>query len=286
MFRQLLRICVAAALGLDPVGPAVAQSQANNTLTVQDVVGLCKDRFSEELIVAKIKQNARKFDLSRGELKELRAAGVSETVIKYLLDPSQPYTPPPPPAPPPAPAPPPVNPDPGSSPPVTVPEKQYPADDFASRIPPEPGLYHLAGDTVAKSDIKKLMGLKEAPGLGKVLLKKPKIIAYLPGPASKPRIQGGAPVFYLRLPPEAKGVEEFALLVFERKAKRREIQLDPQPDSVRQFEPLEVGPRLFRITTGKLGAGEYLFFMLGSSEPAKGSFGKGYDFGIEAPPRK
>jgi hypothetical protein len=35
----------------------------------------------------------------------------------------------------------------------------------------------------------------------------------------------------------------------------------------------------------KLTKGEYMFFLLGSAEPPKGSYGKGYDFGIETPQR-
>ena len=33
----------------------------------------------------------------------------------------------------------------------------------------------------------------------------------------------------------------------------------------------------------KLGMGEYLFFQLGSAEPPKGIYGKGFDFGIGDP---
>jgi hypothetical protein len=61
----------------------------------------------------------------------------------------------------------------------------------------------------------------------------------------------------------------------------------PKPElkaeAMRQFDSVEVGARLFRIGTGKLPKGEYLFFHLGSAEPPKGSYGKGYDFGIDVP---
>ncbi len=51
----------------------------------------------------------------------------------------------------------------------------------------------------------------------------------------------------------------------------------------RPFDALEVGPSLFELTTAKLTKGEYLFFQLGSAEPPKGSYGKGFDFGIDEP---
>ena len=130
-----------------------------------------------------------------------------------------------------------------------------------------------------KTDIKILFGENQGAGLGKVL-KKGKLIAYLVGPASRTRIKQSAPIFYMRLP-EGKGIEEIILVEFERKSGRREIQMGP--DEMRQFDSLEVGPRLFKITTGKLADGEYLFFLVGSAELSKGSYGKGWDFGIEEP---
>jgi hypothetical protein len=61
----------------------------------------------------------------------------------------------------------------------------------------------------------------------------------------------------------------------------------PKPEfraeAMRQFDSLEVGPNLFRLTAIKLIRGEYLFFQLGSAEPAKGSYGKGFDFAVDEP---
>src|SRR5215510_3476890 len=72
-----------------------AQSDTTNgPLAIGDVVKLCKAGLTDELVITKIKKNAKPFDLSPDELIELRKNGVSDTVIKYLLDPTQPYTPP------------------------------------------------------------------------------------------------------------------------------------------------------------------------------------------------
>jgi hypothetical protein len=99
------------------------------------------------------------------------------------------------------------------------------------------------------------------------------------------RVQEAAPEFYIRLM-EGKGIEEVALVALSRKSDRRELEMGPKPElkaeSVRAFDPLEVGPQLFKVTAAKLGPGEYLFFLIGSAEAAKGSLGKGYDFGIDA----
>jgi len=258
-------------------------------LTVEEVVRLCKAGLSDDLVITKIKKSGKAFDLSPDELIELRKTGLSDLVIKYLLDPSQPYTPVPPSPDPrlksePPPAAPPPNPAP----------KYYPSDPSAAVIPAEPGVYYIVDGSPARIDIRVLLGAQESPGLGKVLLKKGKAIGYLAGSSSKTVIANPVPVFYVRLP-EGKAMEDLTLLALDRKSDRREIEMGPagpkpelKAETIRQFESLEVGPRLFRAAPSKLIKGEYMFYLLGSAEPPKGSFGKGYDFRIEEPstPRK
>jgi len=284
LLRFLLLTAVFATV---PVFMARAQSpKTGESLTVEEVVNLSKAGFSEEVIITKIRKNGKAFDLNAAELVELKRIGITDAIIKFLLDPSQPYTPPPPP-------PPPVSKSSDASgglpPPAPPPAKHYPPDDFASKVPSEPGLYRFPAEAPVRVDIKILLGTKEDAGLGKVLMKKGKIIAYLVGPASKTRIKEPAPVFYMRLP-EGKAIEEVVLVAFDRRADRREIEMGPpgpkqelKAQAMRQFDSLEVGPGLFKLTTAKLAKGEYLFFQLGSAEPPKGSYGKGFDFAIDEP---
>ena len=284
LLRFLLLTAVFATV---PVFMARAQSpKTGESLTVEEVVNLSKAGFSEEVIITKIRKNGKAFDLNAAELVELKRIGITDAIIKFLLDPSQPYTPPPPP-------PPPVSKNSDASgglpPPAPPPAKHYPPDDFASKVPSEPGLYRFPAEAPVRVDIKILLGTKEDAGLGKVLMKKGKIIAYLVGPASKTRIKEPAPVFYMRLP-EGKAIEEVVLVAFDRRADRREIEMGPpgpkqelKAQAMRQFDSLEVGPGLFKLTTAKLAKGEYLFFQLGSAEPPKGSYGKGFDFAIDEP---
>jgi hypothetical protein len=259
-----------------------AQSpKSSESLTVEEVVQLSKAGFSDDVIITKIRKNGRAFDLNPAELLELRNIGISDSVIKFLLDPSQSYTPQPPS--------PPGRPDTGG----TVPSparplaKDYPPDRYAPKVPPEPGLYLIQGELPLRVDIKILLGTKEGAGLGKVLMKKGKLIGYLVGPVAKSRIKNAMPVFYMRLP-EGKAIEEIVLVAFDRRADRREIEMGPagskqelKKESMRQFDSLEVGPSLFKLSPIKLAEGEYLFFQLGSAEPPKGSYGKGFDFAIE-----
>jgi hypothetical protein len=256
-------------------------------LSVEDVVKLSQAGLAEEVIITKIKMNGKPFNLNTEELLDLKKAGVTDNVINYLLDPAKPYSPPPLPPPPTAVAPvdkPPEKPAP-PKPPV-VPAKKYPEDLLAAKAPPEPGLYRFVAGSPATVEIKLLLGTREGPGLGKVLMKKGDQIAFLAGASSETRTKEQSPRFYLRLP-EGKGIEDVVLISLLRKSDRRVIDMGPgpkqeiKPEVVRQFNSVEVGPHLFRITTAKLLKGEYLFFLLGSAEPPKGSYGKGYDFGID-----
>ena len=230
----------------------------------------------------KSRRTAKAFDLSPDELVELKKLGVTDTVIKLLLDPTQPYVPPPPPPPPPQPAPP-------ASKTAYVPPKKYPEDPYASRIPPEPGLYRIYRNAPLPIDIKLFMGQQQGAGLGKVLMKKGKAVAYLAGPAAKTQLQDAAPVFYMRMA-DGKGIEEVVLVALDRKKDRRELDMGPpapkpelKADTIRPFDSLEVGAGLFRLTPANLVKGEYMFFLIGTAEPPKGNYGKGYDFGMEPP---
>jgi hypothetical protein len=223
--------------------------------------------------------------LNTEEILELKKSGISDTVIRFLLDPSQPYSPPAPPPPPAVvkPADPPPPPPPAAKP---IPAKKYPEDAYASRVPTDPGLYSFPQDSVVKVEVKVILLEQSGPGLGKVLLKKGKAIAYFVGPTSKVRVPEGTPVFYIRLP-EGKAIEELLLVALERKNDRRELDLGPagpkpemKPEALRQFDTLEVGPALYRLNPTKLSKGEFMFYLNGSADPAKGNYGKGYDFGV------
>jgi hypothetical protein len=268
-----LVLLLATALSRSAAQPAPSATP----LSVEDIVRLSKDGISEDVLVAKIKKNGKAFDLSPDEIVELNKLGVTDNVIKLLLDPAQPYVPPPPPQPaPPAPKP-------------SLPAKKYPEDPYASRVPPEPGLYRFNRNAPVQLDIKLFLGQKQGAGLGKVLLKKGKVIAYLVGSAAKTRFGDGAPVFYIRMA-DGKGIEEVLLVALDRKKDRRELDMGPpapkpelKADTIRPFDSLEVGAALFRLSPATLVKGEYMFFLIGTAEPPKGNYGKGYDFGVEPP---
>jgi len=253
-----------------------AQDSAPSPLSIEEILKMHEAGFSDDVLITQIRKRGRAFNLNADEMLDLKKDGLSETVINFLVDPSRPY------APTAAPAPAAV----ASAPPPTEP-RHYPPDDNASKMPPELGLYWLSSGRPVRIELKLLLS-QVIGGFGK--LAKGKGIAYLVGPAASLRIKDPSPVFYLRLA-EGKGVEDAVLIEFERnKSGRREIEIGPKPDkpelkadAIRPVEAKEVGPQLFRINSSKLDAGEYAFFLVGTADPAKGSAGKGFDFGINAP---
>ena len=250
-----------ATLATSPGQTSQTQSPSNEPpLSVEEVVRLIHSGLPEDVVIAKLKKNGKAFDLSTEELVELKKEGVSDTVIKFLLDPSQTYTPPPSPGP-------------------QKPTRHYPDDAQASKVPPEPGVYFFSEGLPVPIDTEIMLGQKVGG-------KKGDTVAYLIGPAAKKRIKQSASVFYMRLP-EGKAIEEVILVSLDRRQNRRELNLgkeskeDIRPSAVRQLDRVEVGAQLFRVTAAKLTPGEYLFFLIGSATPAQGNYGKGYDFGVD-----
>jgi len=255
---------------------AAQQSTAGPPLSVEEIVRLTKAGVSEEVIVGKIKKNAKSFDLSEAELIELKTLGVTDTVVKTLMDPSLPYAPVRPAAPPPPPKP-------------APPSRKFPEDPHAGAVPPELGMYRISRNVPVPMEMKLFLGQKQGPGLGKVLLKKGKTVGYLAGPVARTRYTEASPVFYFRLA-EGKGIEELLLVSLDPKKDRRELDMGPpapkpelNSETIRQFDSLEVGAGLFRLTPVNLGKGEYAWFLISTAEPPKGNYGKGYEFGVDPP---
>src|SRR4030095_15872930 len=258
MPSSFVRCAVVFALFLGVVDLCIAQSSsASPPLSLEDIVKDWKTGIGEDLIITKIKKNNKPFNLSGEEMRELTNLGISENVVKYLIDPSQPYSPLPPPAPPATAT---VQPAGGAA--ERTPPRTYPPDTRASRVPVDPGLYRFADDKPMKTEIRLLLGENQGAGITKILMKKGKAIGYLLGPTANTRISETAPVFYLRLP-EGKAIEEVVLLVLDQTKERRELEIgqslekqELKAEAMRPFDSLEVGPRLFKITPPNLTKGE------------------------------
>ena len=257
----------------------------DGSFTIEEVLRLSKAGVTDELIIARVKRNAKPFDLNTDEIVALSAAGVSEPVIKYLLDPSLPYSPPPTP--------------PGSNPAVSTPggaatpavsPPKPPSDPLALKVPAQSGIYYLKGEMeFLPLDLKPVVPSKQPGKISSLSagLLKGHIIGSLIGPAAKVRVVGNPAIFYVRLGEKAT-VDDLALLSLETSGNRRDLDFGKKAgkpvfpmNSIRQFESKEAAPSLFRLTVSQNKPGEYLFFILGSGDDKKGLQGKGYDFGVD-----
>ena len=280
------------AVFLFAVAAATAQPAPElKALTVKDVMRLVSAGVPEDVIVARIKRAAKPFDLSADEILELRRDGMPPLVLKYLIDPSLPYTPPPPPSSPPAPAPPKMS---APPPPAPIkPAKRFPDDPIGAKVPLEPGLYLPVSTKFAETEMRTLISAKSG-GLGTKIsagLVKSKLRAPLVGPKAKLRSSAAKPVFYLRA--NNMKTDDLVLVLLDRKDDHRELVLVMQGKKpvvevgrMREFEVTRIDEDLYRVTTTTLKPGEFLLYLVGSADPEKGIFGKGFDFGVDAPARK
>jgi hypothetical protein len=238
---------------------------SEGALTIEDIVRLAQGGMPDELIIARIKRNAKPFDLNLDEIATLRKLGVSEVVIKYLEDPSQPYSPPPP--------------KPIGPPPLPTPLE-------VRKLPPEAGIYYLKGEEeFVPLDFKPVVPTKQP---GKLLfLTTGHVVGSLIGAEAKTRARGPLTTFFFHLGEKAS-IDDLVLLSLETSSKQRNLDFGKKQGrpvfpvkSVQQFETKELTTGIYRLTVPLSKPGEYLFFILGSGDEKKGQLGKGYDFGVD-----
>jgi hypothetical protein len=270
-----LVLSVVGLLGVWILAGQESQKAAEGSLTIEEVLRLSKAPVADELIIARVKRNGKAFDLNTDEILVLKNSGVSETVIKYLLDPSLPYSPSPPPPPATGPPPRPVKPS---------------SDPLASKVPPDPGMYYLKpAEEFLQLDLKPIVPYKQPGKVSKlsVGMVKGHIIGSMAGATAKTRAADGAAVFYFRLGDKA-AIDDITLLSLQPESNRRQLDFGTKPGkpvfppkSVHQFESKEVDPGLFRLTAPIESHMEYVFFILGSGDDKKGVLGRGYEFGTD-----
>src|ERR1700690_3088762 len=85
------------ALASSALGSSALAQDAAKRLTNQDVIDMAALGLSDDLIIAKIRSlsgaDAMKFDTTIDGLKALKAANVSDAVIKVMINPAPPPAP-------------------------------------------------------------------------------------------------------------------------------------------------------------------------------------------------
>jgi hypothetical protein len=271
----LLAFALAASLCLG--------QQASRKLTNKDVMDLVALGFSDDTILDKIHSaEATGFDTSISALKALKAAKVSEPVIRAMMNPHPGAGA----APAPAPLPPPT---PAAEPVPAEPAPTAPPVKLVGHLPAEVGLYVMRKGRLAEMD-PEIVGwqtggaLKHVATLG---LDKGHVNGKVMN--SKSPLQLACPVEFIIKTPEGTSATEYQLLHLDQKEDRREFRAvtggvvhssGGAERNLVSFESEKIGNRVWRIAIKNLPQGEYGFLPPGVNSASLSSSGKIYSFGV------
>jgi hypothetical protein len=276
---------------------------ANAGMTVADVQEMVKSGLSEDLIIAALRKDNHRFDLGAQDMLALKKAGVSDNIIKVMLDPTAPVISPAVPAAggvvgirtPRAS---------GATPDAGISEAAIDANMNNPDAPHDSGIYILSGDKMTGLERAATQGTKTGM-LGHVLtsgIVKGKTKAVLPGPRASIRTSDQRPVFYFYFEDKSAALgktgfgaqtvsnpNQFAMLKLDQKKDSREVVIGTigfasastgsETKAQIAFKSEKLRPGVYRvIPTVNMEPGEYCFV---SSSPG-GAAGAAdiFDFSI------
>jgi hypothetical protein len=264
--------------------PATWSQQLGKRITNKDVIDMAALGLSDDVIIAKIRSAAAggtlQFDTSVDSLKELKAAKVSDEVIKVMINPAPPTAP------------------------VVV--AATPISNDPTLPPPEVGVYWKNSNAFVLIEGQAISQAKVGGKAGSMFtygMRNEHWDAYLNGPQSKNIINDRQPVFYLYVPDGASS-SDFVLIILEKKGNRREFQIGSfggitggksgvKRDKEVAFTAEHAGIRTYKIKLdATMKPGEYAFFMgtgqqatmaggsTGGARSGGAAAGRVYDFRI------
>ena len=276
---------------------------ANAGMPVADVQEMVKSGLSEDLIIAALRKDNHRFDLGAQDMLALKKAGVSDNIIKVMLDPTAPVISPAVPAAggvvgirtPRAS---------GATPDAGISEAAIDANMNNPDAPHDSGIYILSGDKMTGLERAATQGTKTGM-LGHVLtsgIVKGKTKAVLPGPRASIRTSDQRPVFYFYFEDKSAALgktgfgaqtvsnpNQFAMLKLDQKKDSREVVIGTigfasastgsETKAQIAFKSEKLRPGVYRvIPTVNMEPGEYCFV---SSSPG-GAAGAAdiFDFSI------
>jgi hypothetical protein len=278
------RTTLLAALLLLLVSTTWSQQQLGKRITNKDVIDMVGLGLSDDVIIAKIRGAAAggtlQFDTSVDGLKELKAAKVSDEVIKVMINPAPPAAP------------------------VVV--AATPISNDPNLPPPEVGVYWKNANAFVLIEGQAISQAKVGGKAGSMFtygLRNEHWDAYLNGPESKNIIQDRLPVFYIYVP-DGASASDFVLISLEKKGDRREFQIGSfggitggksgvKRDKEVAFTAEHAGIRTYKIKLdAAMKPGECAFFMgtgqsstmaggqTGGARSGGAAAGRVYDFRI------
>jgi hypothetical protein len=258
--------------------------QLSTRITNQDVIDMVGLGLSDDVIIAKIRSASAggtlQFDTSVHGLKELKAAKVSDEVIKVMINPAPPVGP------------------------VVV--GAAPVSNDPNLPPPEVGVYWKNGFAFTRIEGQVISQAKVGGKAGSMFtygLRNEHWDAYLDGPQSKNVVSDRQPVFYIYVP-DGGSASDFTLISLEKKGNRREFQIGSfggitggksgvKRDKEIAFTAEHAGIRMYKLKlAGDMKPGEYAFFMgtgqqstmaggsTGGARSGGAAAGRVYDFRI------
>jgi hypothetical protein len=264
--------------------PATWSQQLGKRITNKDVLDMVGLGLSDDIIITKIRSAAAggtlQFDTSVDSLKELKAAKVSDEVIKVMINPAP------------------------SAAPVVV--AATPISNDPTLPPPEVGVYWKNSNAFVLIEGQAISQAKVGGKAGSMFtygMRNEHWDAYLNGPQSKNIINDRQPVFYLYVPDGASS-SDFVLIILEKKGNRREFQIGSfggitggksgvKRDKEVAFTAEHAGIRTYKIKLdAAMKPGEYAFFMgtgqqatmaggsTGGARSGGAAAGRVYDFRI------
>jgi hypothetical protein len=258
--------------------------QLGKRITNKDVIDMTTLGLSDDVIITKIRSanagGTLQFDTSVDGLKELKAAKVSDEVIKVM-----------------------INPAPAAAPLVVA---ATPITNDPNLPPPEVGVYWKNGNAFTRVEGQAISQAKVGGKAGSMFtygLRNEHWDAYIDGPQAKNIINERQPVFYLYVPDGASS-SDFVLIILEKKDNRREFQIGSfggitggksgvKRDKEIVFTAEHAGVRTYKLKLeAPMKPGEYAFFMgtgqqanmaggsMGSARSGGAAAGRVYDFRI------
>lgn len=251
-----------------PAGPAA--------MTNADVIKMVKAGLSDSLVIAGIKQaEKRAFAFNADSLIELKTAGVSENVIRIMLDPS-------------------AAPEPVPAPPAAKPAAPEPAPAAVLDASPvaEIGVYYRNGDLWADL-LPEVVNWKTGGVLKRLAtagIIKGDVNGLINGPSSKTVLR--PPIQVLIYTAEGTAITEYQLLKLRQKGGTREFRtitggvMHSEGGATRDLIPFEsnkIAARTYALVLPSLTTGEYGILSPGSaaSSSASAQLGKIYSFRIQ-----
>jgi len=248
-------LCVVAASFCQ--GQQLAKKMSN-----QDIIEMVSLGLSDDVVIDKIHgAAATDFDTSIAGLKALKAAKVSDTVIRAM-----------------------INPHPAAAPAAVA---APPASD--SGLPEEVGVYVFLKNKLTEVE-PEVVGWQTG-GIMKSMATGGLTKGHVNGKVMNPKsaVQAPNPFEFIIKTPEGTSVTEYQLLKLDEKGDRREFRAmtggiihasgGAEKNAV-EFTPEKIASRTWRIKLDSLKKGEYGFLPPGMSSSSISSSGKIYTFGV------